>query len=1019
MKARIKGIRAVGWGHSTARMMVMFAVVMFLVLSVTAMASMPRGPVLRTPLPRPFLFDNNTHADANLIDMFVTNHGSFAWDLTTTDPGFIYPKGTSKTAIYASGLWLGAKINGDIHVTVAEYSEEYSPGPMMNGGPATDPNDPSYRVYVIDPSSKPGDPDYDQWPADQGAPVDQNGDPKLFGDQTLWCVYNDADPLQHTNGAGSTDPLGVEVQQTVFAYNRTGALGNIVFLKFLIINKGSNFLQDAYVALWSDPDLGGASDDLVGCDTALSVGFCYNATNNDQVYGTTPPCAGYDFFQGPISPSLGDTAYVSGAEYPNFRNLPMTAFNKYINGTDPRSALESYEYMEGLNAVEGGGAPYINPVTGDTTTFAVSGDPVTGTGWLDDTPADRRFLLASGPFDLYPTSEYGDSVIIGVTAQEVVAAIVMGQGTDRLNSVTVMKHNDEAAQSVFNANFNIPNPPPRPTVYVQARDRYINLIWGTEADGNVQINEALGQEFDFEGYNVYQAPSVAGPWTKIATFDVVNDHDYIDPATGDTLSADVGLIYMDVFEPAAGGTERLVIQRGNNTGIVHNIVIDNDALLGGKLVNYKQYFFAVTAYNFEVNNAVPYFLGPNVIGWISETLENAQNPITVIPGSQGLKDSLAAEHIAGNSDGSVVVDYIPELENDVTGHRYQVTFDSLEGEIAWKLTDLVTTHDVLDSEFNQSGGYGYKTADGIMVRVMGPAIGIKGILETVAGGTPLDPPDNVAYSLNSTGDWYVGSDQGDNFARLNWQGLIGIDNWEFRFFDDPAEGSEYYNYLTDELFSDRAPFQVWNMGSTPTSTPRRDQFEVIDDDESGGWSYGDRIYVLEVPYVEPLPAVAEYVFPDDFHIGRIIFNDYSGATSHPSGGTVVLFETNKPNAIDDVFEFQTRSPWEGLAWDLDRVKVVPNPYYGHSQYELNPYDKRVKFTHLPKECTIRIFTLGGDHVRTLEKNDTSTELFWDLETKFGIPVASGIYIWYLDAPGIGTKEGKAAVFIERETLNTF
>jgi len=128
------------------------------------------------------VIDNSTRIDANLVDMFVTNHGSFAWDITTGDPGLIYPKGTNKTAVFASGLWLGAMINDTIHVTVAAYSMEYSPGAMLNGGPAADPNDPHWRVYQINPNSGPGDPDWDEWPVQDGAPVDGNGDPLLLGD---------------------------------------------------------------------------------------------------------------------------------------------------------------------------------------------------------------------------------------------------------------------------------------------------------------------------------------------------------------------------------------------------------------------------------------------------------------------------------------------------------------------------------------------------------------------------------------------------------------------------------------------------------------------------------------------------------------------------------------------------------------------------------------------------------------------------------------------------------------------
>ena len=63
--------------------------------------------------------------------------------------------------------------------------------------------------------------------------------------------------------------------------------------------KGANTLDSSYVSVWSDPDNGGAGDDLVGVDTSLSLGYCYNATNNDNVYGNRPPAVGYDFFQGP------------------------------------------------------------------------------------------------------------------------------------------------------------------------------------------------------------------------------------------------------------------------------------------------------------------------------------------------------------------------------------------------------------------------------------------------------------------------------------------------------------------------------------------------------------------------------------------------------------------------------------------------------------------------------------------------------------------------------------------------
>jgi hypothetical protein len=46
----------------------------------------------------------------------------------------------------------------------------------------------------------------------------------------------------------------------------------------------------------------------------------------------------------------------------------------------------------------------------------------------------------------------------------------------------------------------------------------------------------------------------------------------------------------------------------------------------------------------------------------------------------------------------------------------------------------------------------------------------------------------------------------------------------------------------------------------------------------------------------------------------------------------------------------------------------------------------------------------------LKKNDDSPYLRWDLRNEAGVPVASGIYIVHVEAPGIGSKVLKVVVF---------
>jgi PKD repeat protein len=159
------------------------------------------------------------------------------------------------------------------------------------------------------------------------------------------------------------------------------------------------------------------------------LGYVYNATNADAQYGSTPPAIGLDLLQGPVV----------GAD-----TLGMSSFIRYINGTDPRNAGETYNNLNGLHS---NGFPIheFDDTSQPTTTYMVPGDPVTGTGWLDSAPADKRTLIASGPFRMAP----GES-------QEIVVAIVVGQGTDRLSSITDLRAKDQAVEAIYRDNFGLP-----------------------------------------------------------------------------------------------------------------------------------------------------------------------------------------------------------------------------------------------------------------------------------------------------------------------------------------------------------------------------------------------------------------------------------------------------------------------------------------------------------------------------------------------------------------------------------
>ncbi|MEW6412747.1 MAG: FlgD immunoglobulin-like domain containing protein [Candidatus Zixiibacteriota bacterium] len=203
----------------------------------------------------------------------------------------------------------------------------------------------------------------------------------------------------------------------------TGDEGLNIYLEYWVHNKGGRTLNNSYISLWSDPDLGGAGDDLVGCDSLNNLFFCYNADDDDTDYGTNPPAMGFKYLVGPLVPWQGETADFYGEPLINHKDIGMTGFIKYFNGTDPDNFSETYQSMQTITK---GGDPYI--YDGHVLMYMHSGDPVAATGDLDMYPADRRMMGNSGPFTFRP----GDSLymLIRMTAKH---------GTDYLNAITELK----------------------------------------------------------------------------------------------------------------------------------------------------------------------------------------------------------------------------------------------------------------------------------------------------------------------------------------------------------------------------------------------------------------------------------------------------------------------------------------------------------------------------------------------------------------------------------------------------
>ncbi len=94
---------------------------------------------------------------------------------------------------------------------------------------------------------------------------------------------------------------------------------------------------------------------------------------------------------------------------------------------------------------------------------------------------------------------------------------------------------------------------------------------------------------------------------------------------------------------------------------------------------------------------------------------------------------------------------------------------------------------------------------------------------------------------------------------------------------------------------------------------------------------------------------------------------------------------------------------------LDKVVVVPNPFYVSSGLQSSADSKLIQFVNVPETCTIRIFTLRGDLVKTIQHNDPASGVAtWNQISNNNQYVKSGMYFYHIESEQ-GESRGKFAI----------
>ncbi len=243
-------------------------------------------------------------------------------------------------------------------------------------------------------------------------------------------------------------------------------------------------------------------------------------------------------------------------------------------------------------------------------------------------------------------------------------------------------------------------------------------------------------------------------------------------------------------------------------------------------------------------------------------------------------------------------------------------------------------------------------------------------------------------------------------------------DFELRFvdYDTTADGNLVAPADTSILRPVETPFVLIDLS---TDLPI-DFFisENVSGFQNGRWDYVESINFIkpgtqnqttyEIKFTPPVDTLEAADGTDSLLVADPVY---------PGNGDVFLVFSNKPFESGDKYSITTNATSFStqIAQEaLQDVIVVPNPYVAFSAAELRfrsgiRNDRIMEFRNLPQKCTIRIYTITGELVDTIIKDDNTNSAVWDLLTFESQRTAYGVYLYHIDAPGVGTKTGRLAL----------
>ena len=370
---------------------------------------------------------NSTTLDFNNVGAILNTNGVFFNNQDDFSAGYTVPKDSGTSVIYSSSFWFGGTdSNNDFHLAATKYGDNND---VFCGPISTDYTHNDYINLYGDKFWKITKAEINthfynyqqtnyvvptviaEWPAngqnslgvanDMAPYMDmnsngfydpENGDyPNVRGDIAVYIIMND-DAGVHAESGGA--PLQMEFHYMFYQFSSTDYINNTTFINLKVINRSPNTYSDFKVAYFADHDIGGSSDDYVGCSASENLMIGYNGDTYDDgtggvIYGMNPPAVGIKF----LNHDLDVFGYYSGSGV-SPQTDPNTAdeYHGYMNAMWGNSGIPFTYGGTGINGSIN--ANYMFPGGSDPLFSGTGGQPVPAWSEVSENnvPGDRRMF---------------------------------------------------------------------------------------------------------------------------------------------------------------------------------------------------------------------------------------------------------------------------------------------------------------------------------------------------------------------------------------------------------------------------------------------------------------------------------------------------------------------------------------------------------------------------------------------------------------------------------------------------